>query len=707
MVAVLYIILYLLCGAAIVQFLLPAHKPLTRWWLGLSLGLFLFMWLPALMAFAFKFSKTAHYLALILLAILTAGAYFTRDKKHALKKWDQEETTFLIILVTIALPLTIFGGYLQYTHNLRPAADGSYHVGQSTYGDLPLHTAIITSMRDASFPPDYSILPGELLSYPFLMDSLSTTLYMFGFSLQLSMIVPGTLMMALCFAGYLLLAREMAGSKRAVVLAALLFFLNGGLGFLYTFDRAAGDVTERLHEVMDGYYKTPTNQPDPYNLRWSNVIADLMIPQRTILGGWTMVLPCIYLLFTAFAPWRPESRGNIRQILLLGIWAGGLPLIHTHSFLALGLISVGFLLYTFVHLTRYEWWKWQRFLPWLLLAGIATTVLALLQSYPFLAMVILSGGYLFYTLVHVPKHEWKQRLPSWLLFGGVTIALALPQLITWTFTQASGSSHFLRFQFNWVNNPDGQGLIDFYLWFYIKNIGLPVILLLCALTEKNARHRFLAAGAFMIFIAAEFIRFQPNEYDNNKLFYVWYMIGAILAADYAVMLFDKLRGLRGRYVLAGFAAVVFFLSAGLTLAREAVSDYQSFSKEDIAAAAYIEQETPAHAVFLTGFEQHLNPVSSLAGRTIICGPNLWLYYHGFDTTQRNRDIARFYTDPQSNLDVLLKYQVEYILLSSHERSSEYFDVNYAGIEMLFPLSYTSDNGEISIYMVPEKYRDKK
>jgi hypothetical protein len=637
----------------IVRFLLPSHKPLTRWWLGLSLGLFLLMWMPALMAFFLKFSKIAHYIALVPLAVLTAGACFLRDKKRPLKIWDKEEATFLKILLFVALPLAILGGYLQYTHDLRPAADGSYHVGQSTYGDLPLHTAILTGLRDASFPPDYSILPGELLSYPFLMDSLSTTLYMFGFSLQLALMAPGTLMMALCFAGYLLVAREMAGSRRAVILAALLFFLNGGLGFLYTFDRAAGDWQERLHDVLDGYYKTPTNYPDPYNLRWSNVIADLMIPQRTILGGWTMVLPCIYLLYTAFAPSRQENAGNIRSLVLLGIWAGGLPLIHTHSFLALGLMSAGFLLYT---------------------------------------------------LLHTPNEEKMRSLLPWLIYGGIAIILAAPQLITWTFTQASGSNHFLQFQFNWVNNPGGGGMIDFYLWFYIKNIGIPVILLLCALLEKNKRHRFLAAGAFMIFLAAEFIRFQPNEYDNNKLFYIWYMIGAILAADYAVTLFDRLKGLRGRYLLAVFAAVALFLSAGLTIVRESVSDYQSFSKEDINAAAYIEEETPEHAVFLTGYEQHLNPVCSLAGRTIVCGTDLWLYFHGFDTTTRKLDIIRFYSDPANNLDVLKKYRVEYILISSYERNNETFAVDYPGLEMLFPLCYNSDNGEISIYQVPEKYR---
>ncbi len=652
MAAVLYLMVYLLCGMAIVQFLLPAHKPLTRWWLGLSLGLFLLMWLPALAAFFIKFSHIGHYAALAPLVALTGGAYYFRDKKHALRLWDKEEGKFLLILACVALPLTILGGYLQYTHNLRLAADGSYHVGQSTYGDLMLHTAIITSIRDAAFPVDYNILPGELLSYPFLTDSLSTSLYLFGLSLPMSLTVPGTLMMFLCFTGYILVAREMAGSKRAVILASLLFFLNGGLGFLYTFDLAGGDFLERVRYVMGEYYKTPTNQPDPYNLRWSNAIADLMIPQRTLLGGWTMVLPCLYLLYAAFSPFKQENKAGIRHILLLGIWAGGLPMIHTHSFLALGLMS---------------------------------------------------GGFLLYTLLKKPHEDSKNYLLKWLLYGAAAVLLAVPQLFFWTFSQATGSGHFLQFQFNWVNNSNNNGLIDMYLWFYIKNIGLPVILLMCALLEKNPKHRFLAAGAFMIFLAAEFIRFQPNEYDNNKLFYIWYMIGAILAADYAVIVFDRLRGLRSRYLLAAFTAVAFFLSAGLTLAREVVSDYEIMPKESIDAAKYIEETTPNDAVFMTGYAHHRNLVSSLAGRTIVSGPDLWLYYHGFDTSERKYDIERFYQDPQNNLDVLSKYQVDYVCISSYERND--LTIDYAGLETLFPLTYTSEMGDISLYTVPKEYRE--
>ena len=47
-----------------------------RVWLGVSLGLLMMMWLPALIAFAVDFTWTAHLLALIPLAGLTAGCFF-------------------------------------------------------------------------------------------------------------------------------------------------------------------------------------------------------------------------------------------------------------------------------------------------------------------------------------------------------------------------------------------------------------------------------------------------------------------------------------------------------------------------------------------------------------------------------------------------------------------------------------------------------
>lgn len=253
-----------------IRWLLPRHRPLNRVWMGLCLGLLELMWIPALAGVrAVRRGMAAHACALAAMILLTVGAYFARDR-HTAKAWDAEETRQLRQALLFVLPLTVFSAYLQYTHTIRVAADGSYHVGQSTYGDLAMHLSFITSLKNAKFPPDYAIFPGQRLSYPFLADSLSTTFYLMGWSLQMSVIVPGTLMMALCYLGVLLLAREMTLGKKTILLAAMLFFLNGGLGFLYDFDQAAGfesdgslTVLARLKNILEGYYKTPTISPNP------------------------------------------------------------------------------------------------------------------------------------------------------------------------------------------------------------------------------------------------------------------------------------------------------------------------------------------------------------------------------------------------------------------------------------------------------------
>ncbi|NLD34456.1 MAG: hypothetical protein GX653_06055 [Clostridiales bacterium] len=653
MAAFVYLAICLACGVLAMQWLLPGQRALYRLWLGLCLGLMAMMWLPALVAFVLRFSVAGHLWALGLLALLMALCWLARDRRTPLRRWGGEDRRDLRLLVVIALPLTLLGAYLQFTHNLRTEG-GALYVGQSTYGDLALHTGIITSLRDARFPADYSILPGARLSYPFLADSLSTTFMLLGCSLQVALVAPGTLMMALVFSGYLLLALRMATRRRAAALAALLLFINGGLGFLYSFDMMgvslgtpganalqSGTWLQRLRTILDGWYQTPVNHAEftQYNLRWSNIIADMLIPQRAFLAGWVFLLPCLYLLYDGL---RPRQR-NVRAFALLGVMAGGLPLIHTHSFLALGLASAG-------------WLVWDLFR--------------------------------------------RRPLAPWLVYGGVVLVLALPQLVGFTFRQ-SGAEGFLRVQFNWVNNSGGAGLRDGYLWFWIKNVGLPFVLIVLSLFEKNEKHRFMYTSAFAIFIVAELVLFQPNEYDNNKLFYVWYALCLVPASEYAFTLWDRLRGLRARPLLGVLAGVVFFLSGALSIARECVSNVQAYSPAAVAAARYVEQDTPPHSVFMTSHADHLNPVSALAGRTIVCGPGLWLHWHGFEQelSLRQQEIDRFYRDPQANLPVLQKYGVDYVLLGPSERNLG--RVDQAALDSGFTLVYHDAQDTYRIYEVPE------
>ena len=669
--ALAYTLMYLYSGVMTIRFLLPRHRPLNRIWLGMSLGLLEEMWLPALGAFRLSFGAEAHVFGAGILLVLTVICWFLRDRRTP-AGWDEKETELLRQLLLIGIPLTLLAAWLQYSHVMRVDAAGNWHVGQSTYGDLPMHLSFITGLVGNKFPADYPFYPGAQLSYPFLTDSLSSTFYLLGGSLQAAAAVPAVLMMALCYMGVIVLARDMTGGKRTALLAAALFFLNGGLGFLYDFDLAGGAWTaeeeapflarlgqtvsgwfstaaDRVTHILTGYYKTPTNQPDPNNLRWSNVICDMMVPQRTLLGGWCMVIPCFYLLNASFRPRMRDPENKGRGLALLGVWAGALPLIHTHSFLALGLASFGALCHDLIH-------------------GDPNAL---------------------------PERRPRIRiLLPYLVYAGIAVLLAAPQLLAFTFAQTfqEGSRSFLTFQFNWVNNPSGQGMRDLYLWFYIKNIGLPFLALIAAVFDKNPRNRRIFAMVVPIVIAAEFVRFQPNEYDNNKLFYLAWLLCCMIIADWCSRLWKRLDGFGGRRILAVMAAVVTFLSAGLTIWRECVSDYVAFSSEAVEAGEFVEENTRSDAVFITG-TQHLNPVLSIAGREIVCGPDLWLYWHGFDTRERQTEIAAFYEAPEAHPEVPVKYGAEYVLVSSYERDS--YEVDEEGLARMGLKVF--ENPEASIY----------
>ncbi len=690
MLSILYLLLFLAGGVWIARMLLPGRRPLVRLYIGLSLGVLLLMWLPVLWAYGVRFSNTAHWLAAGTLLALCAISWLLRDRTPA-KPMDAKEERLALDLLWMVVPLTILSGFLQYTHSIRPMADGSYYVGQSTYGDLSLHLAVTTSIVNAKFPLENSLMLGATMAYPYLADSIATTMLMLGQSLPTAMAFTGTLMMTLVYMGYGLLVSQLCRKRGARFLAFFLLFLNGGLGFFYTISGRVenGYVTtvwDNLYNVMNGYYQTPTNQPDPNNLRWVNIICDMLIPQRGILGGWTMLMPCLNLLLP---PLCRKQRHTFREMLVLGVMAGGMPLLHTHSFLALALTSAGACLYCICTAARDDVYA----LP----EGDAAEPAA-----PFLPI------------------EQKMKNPAlraflpWLVFGATAAALSLPQLINFTFVQATNSNHFLRFQFNWCNNRGGNGLVDPYFWFYIKNIGLPYLLILFALLKRKPKdaetlpddirqNRLIACGAFLIYLIAELIIFQPNEYDNNKLLYVWFLLCLPMAADYAMEIYQRLKGLGGRRMIAAVFLITCFLSAGLTVIRECKSGYQAYSAKDVAVGEYIRDNTPEHSVFITG-NQHLNPVSSLAGRTILCSSDSYLYYHGFDTTSRRREVAAFYENPSENLSLLSKYGVDYIYISSYERNANWFTLNESALEELFPLVYESYGGEHRIFQVPEEMK---
>ena len=179
---------------------------------------------------------------------------------------------------------------------------------------------------------------------------------------------------------------------------------------------ADGHMADRLRTILQGWYQTPVNHAEftTYNLRWSNIIADMFVPQRTFWAvGWCCSPACICCGRYA------ARNAQHAAICIAGHDGRRSPLLHTHS------SSVG---------------AGQRGL-----AGACAD--------------------------HTAQH--KRRAALWRHRGAVSLAAAL------AFTLASLGRWIFAVPVQLGHNSGGHGLRDGYLWFYIKNIGLPFCCCCC------------------------------------------------------------------------------------------------------------------------------------------------------------------------------------------------------------------------------------
>ncbi len=599
MVGVIWYLYWQLLGQGLARTAFAGRRRTVRLWLGSVLGTAASMWSPAIFAFALDFSAAAHAWA-ALSGLVCAGAVWLFFRKRMPEKnterCDRDKPLFYLLT-----PFFLLWVYLVWSHTLRPV-NGAMYTGQCTYGDMSMHIGFITSLAEQkTFPPCYNILPGVRIAYPFLCDSVSSSMYLLGSSLRTAYMLPMLFAFVQFACGFWFLAREVCREKRAPILAFLFFFLNGGLGMIYF----VKDYT--LRDLFTGFYKTPTNLVDK-GMRWVNVIADMLLPQRATLFGWAAMIAALYLLFLGLfredeAAWLPA-----------GIIGGLLPMIHTHSFFALGLVAAS----------------------WMTCSAFRDRL----------------------------SRDWFRH---WLLFGLSAVALAFPQLWIWTFRSVSGNAHFLRLNFDWVNNGNEN-----WFWFWFKNVGPLFVITPVAFIFGDREERTVFSGAIFIFVICEFLVFQPNVYDDNKLLYVGYFFCCFLCSD-AVERFLRARKSDAVRNALLAALLIVSLNAGvLTLIREALSGmpkygYELYSSDEIAAAAYIMENTEPDAVFLTD-DNHDNPVAVLTGRNIVCGSGSYLYFHGVDYDRQRRDAEAMLTDPAFFERYKDAYDLDFVYMGGYERA---------------------------------------
>lgn len=623
--AVLILTIFMASGILVSDVLFNSEKPSVVVTLGLSLGLFEMMWLPALVSFLVGFTVFAQIAAIFLAVLIGALAYclsqgklnkgrlaklfpISKNKKHKDYKLFKDDK----YLIAVVLPIFLFTLYLLHTHILKPNEMGGLDCGQSTFGDMSLHLSFITSLSAQKvFPPFYNIISGNVpVGYPFLCSSISATLYTMGAPLRAAYMLPMVVAMLVVFSGCYLFFEAWLKNPKSAAFAVVLFLIGGGFGFAYFFDLLKSNP-DNFTSIFTGYYTTPTNYVEN-NVRWVNVIADMLIPQRATLFGWSVLFPAVFILY------RAAFCDETKYFISLGVLAGGLPLIHTHSFLALAMLSAAYLLRPFF---------------------------------------VKQGG-----------KKLSARFRGFLYYAAIAAVLALPQLIFFTFKQSSGEG-FLRLHFNWANSMDN------YFWFYIKNIGLMYLLIVPAFINADRDRRHVYAGGLLILLISEFIVFQPNNYDNNKLIFIWYFLSCGLVSAYLFDMFYALKAskIKGLVILAAITVAVMNTGGVLTLGREAVSNYQVFSKAHLEAADYIKNNTEPEALFLT-HNNHNNTVSALTGRTIFCGAGTFLHFHGIDYRGLEAVLPDLFENP--TVDKLKARGIDYVFISDYEYGNYNCNVDF-------------------------------
>lgn len=629
MVGLIWFIFWQALGIWLSEGIFQRYRPAVRIWLGSVCGSLLSMWLPIPFSFLWGFSRLSHSAALFLGFFLASVRYFSPKRiKKSGNDFSQNDAGIDRPLLYLFPPFFLLSLVLVLNHTIHDI-DGALYTGQCTYGDMCMHLGFISSLAEQqTFPPFYNILPSARICYPFLCDSVSASLYLLGTPLRWAYIVPMIFAFAQVFAGFWFLAREVCRRSKAPILAFLFFFLNGGFGMIYF----VKDYT--LHDLFTGFYKTPTNLTDK-GMRWVNVIADMLLPQRATLFGWAALLAVLFLLFKAV------FRGDEAAWLPAGILGGLLPMIHTHSYFALGLMAASWLVYS-----------------------------------------LFRDGF---------SSKWFFR---WCRFGIPAVVLAVPQLLIWTFRSVGGNESFLRLGFDWVN-----GGKENWIWFWLKNVGVLFLITPVAFLFGDSEERGIFSGAILIFLLCELVIFQPNNYDNNKLLYAAYFFCCFLCADTVDGWLGKLQNRTLRSVLLAFLLLLTSNAALFTLARELLSGtkeygYELFSADEAAAAEYIMGNTQPDSLFLTD-DNHDNLVAVMTGRNIVCGSSSFLYYHGLDYVPEQRKAETMLTDRdffEANKEAA---GLDYVFMGYYERAMAGNILPY--LLENYPLVFSS--GQIMIFDV--------
>ncbi|MEM3627054.1 MAG: hypothetical protein QXZ25_03400 [Candidatus Bathyarchaeia archaeon] len=502
------------------------------------------------------------------------------------------------------------------------------------HGDCSFHVAIINSfVYRNNFPPQYPVIINTPMGYPILVDFLSAILMKTGFDLRSSIIIPNVLFQASTLCLISSLAIRVFKRKYVGILSAFLFFFAGNMGIIYAFQ----DLLK-----YGGFSAWITNLPTDYSgsgisdlpmIRFGNPVAVMLLPQRASPLGIGISIIVYILVFYSL-----KSKENLRELVVAGVLTGLLPTIHSHSFIAV-VIVVFFLILEF-----------RRGLRFFAAIFVPAAVLSLpqilaIQTHAGGGFMGVTIGWLGMNVERIMSLNWSTPLNA--LLSSIQSVLLLAA-------------------------------------FWLMNIGVIILPFIFGFKKSDAAIRGFYSPFFMLFILGNFVRFQPWDWDNYKIFLHWHILtvmlasyGAVKIADFAFKdfkLFARPKGFNRRHLRLIFGAftlaiIIFFCTATgfLSNIKMFQERYLMWSKADLAFADWVRENTPPESIFLTSTD-YLHPVATIGGRQIVLGYEGWLWSHGISLNRiqevRNDLVEMF----KGNYTLIKDYGVNFISVTHYERA---------------------------------------
>lgn len=268
----------------------------------------------------------------------------------------------LFPLITFALFGYLFFHFAKEMLQVRP--DGWY-VGQvNLYGDLVFHLGLINKFLETGLViVDSPIYSGSKPNYPIFADFITAQVAKFA-SVDWALFATTFLGGLLVIFTARIFIKNFVKNEKVVFLALLLFFANGGLGFIYFFQ----DWATSGANFLDFLKNIPNEYTDikEQGYWWINSYLAYFLPQRGFLFSFPVTLTSLALLYQGI------KRNHRLYFLLAGLMCGVLPLIQAHS------LFVVFLLVSLYAPMTIIWSKNKKnlLINWLIFAS-STVILAL------------------------------------------------------------------------------------------------------------------------------------------------------------------------------------------------------------------------------------------------------------------------------------------------------------------------------------------